>query len=204
MKVFYAGAQRVGKSTMAKDMETVLPKRYKYLDAGVSQFLKSLGTDATKNLEGEFGNQIEVQHQLGEHLLEKFISNDDFICDRSILDVYGYTKYIYDKNYYSMDSQTRQSYGNLMDDLVTMQMQSMVGVNSMIFVVNPNPNIKFVPDEKSGTEVSQQAVAKNILDISRDFKKYGIIEVIPDDCTRLADRRWFCVDALEYRSFLRD
>lgn len=84
MKVGLAGAHRVGKTTLAKDIGT-LP----YLKTDVAGIFASRGIAPTSKL--SFVERMDIQWRLLEHLRQRYETKASFVTDRTPLDLIAYT-----------------------------------------------------------------------------------------------------------------
>jgi len=82
------GAHKSGKTTLA----TAVAKRWdmKYIDANLSSVLRAFGV--SPNEEVPFAKRLEVQQNMVSHLINLLHEADEnFITDRTFLDIAGYT-----------------------------------------------------------------------------------------------------------------
>ena len=195
MRIFISGAQRVGKTTVAKELATRLG--LSYLDAKVSQAIKERGSDKPDDhLESnDFQKQMATQRFVFEHLDKLFEENDNFITDRCFLDVNAYTEYIWHK---SPDGENPELYMDLYQDVYEKQAELFESRDTIVFVINPSKDFPFTPDEKSGGEASQNFVYHAIMEQVHEHTDCGYtssnrVFVIPDDCTGVERRVQWCL-----------
>lgn len=198
MRIFISGAQRVGKTTVAKELATRL--NLSYLDAKVSQAIKEQGIGKPDDhLESnDFFRQMEVQDFVSDHLNNLFSNNVDFVTDRCFLDVNAYTYYIAVKGGSPAGGKMIATYHNTYEKTFERQADLFQSDDTIVFVINPSKDFPFTPDEKSGGERSQKIVANDIVDQLYEHEACGYanmnrVFVIPDECTGVENRVQWCL-----------
>ncbi len=199
MRIFISGAQRVGKTTVAKELAKRL--NLSYLDAKVSQAIKESGnTKPDDHLESnDFYKQMKIQDFVYKHIDKVVNEETNFVTDRCLMDVNAYTAYIISKQPEDfIHSDEYSAYENLYVDVFCSQVDLFQSYDTITFVINPSKDFPFVPDEKSGGEASQKFVAEDIINQLYEFDICGHYDdrrvfVIPDECTGVENRVQWCL-----------
>lgn len=190
MRIFISGAQRVGKTTVAK----LLAQKYGlvYLDAKVSEAIQQYTTGLPNHhLEStNVERQFETQEFVFKHLNSLFSENTNFVTDRCLLDNNAYTDYIMSKCH---DPVMRQRLAELYSIVTDKQNRLFTSEDVITFVINPSKDFPFIHDPKSGGAESQEHVARNIIQQVNNAVSAGLLNadnhmVLPDWCTGVDNR----------------
>lgn len=202
MRIFISGAQRVGKTTVARELAKAL--NLDYLDAKVSEAIRFKNeTNPNTHLENSSAEkQYDTQEFVYNHLKTIFSCNDNFITDRCLLDNNAYSAYIMDK----LDCYvTHINFETLSKKVTKDQNKLFESDDTITFIINPSKDFPFVPDEKSGGVESQKRVAESILEQAytytmecQDITVKERIVVVPDWCTGVERRVEFCLNMIKF------
>lgn len=88
MRIFFSGAQGTGKSTLVKQLGTILPT-FTEMDSMSKLFLK----DKTIQTDINTGGYIDFQRKILLYCLNNYVSLDNFYSSRSVIDSYAYLNY---------------------------------------------------------------------------------------------------------------
>lgn len=188
MKIFFSGAHRTGKTTLAE--RVALENDFILYYTNLSEVIKKKKENIKliKNLEKEdFYEKIEIQEEIFNHLRGIIKNGESFsVFDRSLLDNYVYSIFFFrdflsskndtvEYNIFQRHLNRIKAYFNLMD---------------YIFIVQPG--IDFVENEKSFSIESMEKLNEIFIsEISKHFSKERYT-IIPRNITNLEERVEFC------------
>lgn len=209
MKIYLCGAQRTGKTLLAK----ALASHYKieFLETKVANVISKNGTTTANHLEkeGDALEKHEMQRKISRYIDDTIMAKrrNSFVTDRCMVDATAYSLYLAEEFMKNRDledeviDEVMSKYATLVSSNFKAFGDHMRG-DSYCFALLANQSIEFTPDEKSGGITSQTFVEKKILQLTKD-RKHERIFIIPSEIATPEDRVEFVVSTINKNRVLK-
>lgn len=194
LRIGISGAQGSGKSTLAKE----LAKHYdiEYIPSDVGGFIKSKIGDANPD-EFSYFDRLKLHYEILDYIIDTFHSKDNFITDRTTLDVIGYNLAFAPINIESENSEVLELYELCKNKSIS----TLKIMYDHVIITTPLQNLKSDNRKTYRAPIDTVSIEKmNTIMIGLSYLIPQSFIIIPSSCQNLKQRISYCSNIIDIPS----